>query len=162
MKFNLSIEGEKREFEVVSDGTDFEYKSGDLKRIFKIKKLWGNNILITDEKNRVFNVFVDKNGDGQVVFFKGKSFRIKDATSRKKGVGFDIEGEVVVKSPLPGQIKKIFKNVNDEVDKGESILVLEAMKMENEIKSPKKGKITKISVEENGSVDPQSELFTVE
>ena len=162
MRFCLSIDGEKREFDILDNDGEFELRSGEKRKTFTINKLWSRNILIKDENNKVYNVFVDKFEEGHCVFFKGRSFAIKDATSRKTGGGFDLEGEIVIKSPLPGQIKKVFKNVNDEVEEGESILVLEAMKMENEIKSPKKGIITKISVKEGGSVDPQAELFSVE
>ncbi len=162
MKFSLSIDGEKRDFDILDNDGEFEFRSGDKRKIYTINKLWSRNILIKDENNKVYNVFVDKFEDGHCVFFKGRSFAIKSATSRKTGGGFDMEGEVVVKSPLPGLIKKIFKNENDEVEEGESILVLEAMKMENEIKSPKKGIIKRISVEEGGSVDPKAELFSVE
>jgi len=162
MKFNLSIEGEKKEFEILDKDEEFEFRLGDKKKTYTIDKLWGRNILIKDDKNKVYNVFVEKIDEGHCVFFKGRSFTIKDATSRKKDGGFDVEGEITIKSPLPGQIKKVFKKVDDEVEEGESILVLEAMKMENEIKSPKKGVIKKIAVKEGGSVDPQTELFTVE
>ncbi len=162
MKFNLSIDGEKKEFEILDKDGKYEFKYKDNKKKYSIDKLWGRNILIKDENNKVYNVFVEKFEEGHCVFFKGRSFTIKDATSRKQGVGFDIEGEVTIKSPLPGQIKKVFKKVDDEVEEGESILVLEAMKMENEIKSPKKGVLKKISVKEGGSVDPQTDLFTVE
>jgi len=162
MKFNLSIDGEKREFEILDKDGEFEFRYEDKKKNYTIDKLWGRNILIKDEQNKVYNVFVEKFEEGHCVFFKGRSFTIKDATSRKQVAGFDIEGEVTIKSPLPGQIKKVFKKVDDEVEEGESILVLEAMKMENEIKSPKKGVLKKISVKEGGSVDPQTELFTIE
>ena len=162
MKFSLSIDGEKREFQILDQDGEFEFQLGGLKKKYRVDKLWSRNILIRDENNKVFNVFVDKHEDGHCVFFKGRSFTIKDATSRKTGGGFDMEGEVVIKSPLPGQIKKVFKKINDEVEEGESILVLEAMKMENEIKSPKKGTIKRLPVEEGGSVDPNTELFSVE
>lgn len=162
MRFSLSIDGEKKEFDILENDEEFEFKFGDKSKKYTINKLWSRNILIKDENNKVYNVFVDKFEDGHCVFFKGRSFAIKDATSRKTGGGFDLEGEIVIKSPLPGQIKKIFKSENDEVEEGESILVLEAMKMENEIKSPKKGVIKKISVKEGDSVDPKAELFIVE
>ncbi len=162
MKFNLSIDGEKKEFEIIDMDGDYEFRLGEKRKTYKIDKLWGRNILIKDDNNKVYNVFVEKFEEGHCVFFKGRSFTIKDATSRKMGGGFDIEGEITIKSPLPGQIKKVFKKVDDEVEEGESILVLEAMKMENEIKSPKKGVIKKIPVKEGGSVDPQTDLFTIE
>jgi len=162
MKFNLSINGEKREFEIIDKEGSFNFKLGEKSEVYTIDKLWSKNILIRDSNSKVYNVFIDKHEEGFCVFFKGKSFVIKDATSRKKGGGFDLEGEIVVKSPLPGQIKKVYKKVNNKVEEGESILVLEAMKMENEIKSPKKGVLKKLSIKEGDSVDPQSELFIIE
>ncbi len=162
MKFNLSIDGEKKEFDIIEKEGGFELESENRKKSFTINKLWGRNLLIKDENNKIYDVFVDKLEEGHCVFFKGRSFVIRNATSRKKSGGFDIEGEVVIKSPLPGQIKKVFKNINDEVEEGDSILVLEAMKMENEIKSPKKGIVTSISVKEGDSVDPKVILFSVE
>ncbi|MEN8154162.1 MAG: acetyl-CoA carboxylase biotin carboxyl carrier protein subunit [Acidobacteriota bacterium] len=162
MKFNLSLDGDKKEFEILDKDGEYEFRYEDKNKTYTIEKLWGRNILIKDDNNKVYNVFVEKFEEGHCVFFKGRSFTIKDATSRKHGGGFDIEGEITIKSPLPGQIKKVFKKVDDEVEEGESILVLEAMKMENEIKSPKKGVIKTLSVKEGGSVDPQAELFSVE
>lgn len=162
MKFSLSIDGEKREFDVSEyDGTA-EFRSGDTVRAFNIRRIFGRNMLIIDENNRVYDVFVDRFEDGHCVFFRGRSFKIKDATARKSGSGLNLDGEVTVKSPLPGQIKKVFKKLNEDVEAGESVLVLEAMKMENEIKSPKKGRIKELRVEEGKPVDPQAVLFIVE
>jgi len=162
MKFSFSIDGEKREIEIIDKEGEYEFRRGDIRKTYSIHKLWGRNILIKDENNKVYNVFVEKHEDGHCVFFKGRSFTVRDATSRKKGIGFDMEGKVTIRSPLPGQIRKVFKKAGDEVEAGDSILVLEAMKMENEIKSPKKGVIKSILVKESGSVDPNTELFTVE
>ncbi|MEN8153026.1 MAG: biotin/lipoyl-containing protein [Acidobacteriota bacterium] len=162
MRFNLDIDGKKKEIDINNNEETYEFTIGDNTSTYRVKKIWGRNFIIIDSENRVYDVFVDKSGEGHCVFFKGRSFKIKDGSVRKKRGGFDIEGEVLIKSPLPGQIKKILKNDGDEVENGEGIVVLEAMKMENEIKSPKKGKIKKIFVEENSSVEPQGKLFIVE
>lgn len=57
-----------------------------------------------------------------------------------------------LKAPLPGNIFKILKNVGDEVKKGETVMIMEAMKMENNIQSEKDGKIANIKVREGDSV----------
>ncbi len=162
MRFNLDIDGKKKEIDINNNEETYEFTMGDNKSIYRVKKIWSRNFIIIDENNRVYDVFVDKSGEGHCVFFKGKSFKIKSGTARKKSGGFDIEGEVLIKSPLPGQIKKVYKSDGDEVEDGEGVVVLEAMKMENVIKSPKKGRIKKIFVEENRSVEPQGKLFIVE
>ncbi|MEN8192014.1 MAG: biotin/lipoyl-containing protein [Bacteroidota bacterium] len=67
-----------------------------------------------------------------------------------------------IKAPMNGLIVKINKNVGDKVEKGESLIVLEAMKMENEIKSSTSG-IIKTSICEVGkSVDREELLFIIE
>ena len=57
-----------------------------------------------------------------------------------------------VKSPLPGIIVDIKVNVGDEVTKGQTIAILEAMKMENNIAAPADGKVTEIKVAKGDSV----------
>ena len=71
------------------------------------------------------------------------------------------EGQVIL-SPMPGNILKVAKKIGDKVLKNEPVLVLEAMKMENEIVSPTDGIITSILVANGQVVDVSDELFTVQ
>lgn len=57
-----------------------------------------------------------------------------------------------VKSPLPGIIIDVIVNVGDEVKKGQTVVMLEAMKMENTIQAPQNGKVTDIYVSKGDSV----------
>ena len=67
-----------------------------------------------------------------------------------------------VKSPLPGVILDIKCNVGDEVKKGQTIIILEAMKMENSINADKDGKITAINVSKGESVLEGTDLVIIE
>ena len=67
-----------------------------------------------------------------------------------------------VKSPLPGVILDIKVNVGDEVKKGQTIIILEAMKMENSINADKDGKITAINVSKGESVLEGTDLVIIE
>ena len=67
-----------------------------------------------------------------------------------------------VKSPLPGVILDIKVNVGDEVKKGQTIIILEAMKMENSINADKDGKVTAINVSEGESVLEGTDLVIIE
>ena len=67
-----------------------------------------------------------------------------------------------VKSPLPGVILDIKVNVGDTVKKGQTIIILEAMKMENNINADKDGKITAINVSKGDSVLEGNDLVTIE
>lgn len=71
-------------------------------------------------------------------------------------------GKSGVKSPLPGVILDIKINVGDTVKKGQTILILEAMKMENNINADKDGKITSINVNKGDSVLEGTDLVIIE
>ena len=71
--------------------------------------------------------------------------------SRKAAAGVG-EGPQKVAAPMPGKVVRILVQQGGEVDAGQGIMVVEAMKMQNEIKSPKKGVVQKIAVVEGGSV----------
>ena len=67
-----------------------------------------------------------------------------------------------VKAPMPGMVLKIVKQVGDEVVRGDSILILEAMKMENDLRAHISGKIKNINVREGMAVEKGYSLFTIE
>lgn len=71
-------------------------------------------------------------------------------------------GAGAVKSPLPGIIIDVLVNVGDEVTKGQTVVMLEAMKMENAINAPQAGKISSISINKGDSVLEGVTLLTIE
>ena len=70
-------------------------------------------------------------------------------------------GERVVKAPIGGGVVKVSVNVGDSVKKGQTLLVIEAMKLENEVVAPVAGKITGITVAVNTSINTGDTLFTM-
>lgn len=71
-------------------------------------------------------------------------------------------GKSAVKSPLPGVILDIKVNVGDTVKRGQTVLILEAMKMENNINADKDGKVTAINVKAGESVLEGTDLVVIE
>ena len=67
----------------------------------------------------------------------------------------------IVRAPMPGVILKLMRKSSDRVGADEPILVLEAMKMENEIKAPVAGTIAEIFVVEGDSVNTGDSLFRI-
>lgn len=70
-----------------------------------------------------------------------------------KPSGLNKVGAGALITQMPGKIVKIMKNVGDKVTKGETVLILEAMKMENEIKSGADGTVKSINVKEGQALD---------
>ncbi|MBE6272778.1 MAG: acetyl-CoA carboxylase biotin carboxyl carrier protein subunit [Bacteroides sp.] len=71
-------------------------------------------------------------------------------------------GKSGVKSPLPGVILDIKVKEGDEVKKGQTLIILEAMKMENSINADKDGKVTAINVSKGESVLEGTDLVIIE
>ena len=67
-----------------------------------------------------------------------------------------------IRAPLPGKVATIRCKVGDSVSAGETVLVLESMKMENAIMAPKSGRIREIPVVEGATVDVGEVLFVIE
>ena len=74
----------------------------------------------------------------------------------------DDHGPKRLTAPMPGKIVRVLVCQGDEVETGAGVLVVEAMKMQNEIKSPKKGTIQKILVSEGAAVNAGDVLAIVE
>jgi biotin carboxyl carrier protein len=62
---------------------------------------------------------------------------------------------------MPGRVVQVLAAVGDEVKEGQPILVLEAMKMQNEIKAPQAGRLTRVRFRAGDYVEAGSILFTV-
>ena len=69
-------------------------------------------------------------------------------------------GEAVT-APMPGNILKVNVNVGDAVKEGQCLVVLEAMKMENEIMAPKNGTVTQVVVSKGSTVDTGAPLVVI-
>jgi len=67
-----------------------------------------------------------------------------------------------VKAPMPGLILKVKKKEEDTIVQGDSVMILEAMKMENDLRAPSSGQIKKIHVKEGTAVEKGTILFTIE
>ena len=65
-------------------------------------------------------------------------------------------------APMPGKVVRFLVGENSLVEAGQGVVVVEAMKMQNEIKSPKKGVVLKLAVSEGAAVNAGDVLATVE
>jgi biotin carboxyl carrier protein len=107
--------------------------------------------------------------DGRVhVRVRGRVMRFEILDERRikmkeaQGFRFDIGGIVNIDSPMPGKVIKILKKEGDEVKEGDGVIVVEAMKMENELRTPKAGKVREIKVKEGDAVEAGARLAQIE
>jgi biotin carboxyl carrier protein len=114
-----------------------------------------------------YHVEFEENGDEVGVMVRGQVNRVDVADERRlrlrvAGAGFSVEGKQVITAPMPGKVVKVLVKVGDEVKEGQGLVVVEAMKMENELKSPKAGKVTELLAKEGTAVENNAKLVVVE
>ncbi|HYO58896.1 biotin/lipoyl-containing protein [Archangium sp.] len=114
-----------------------------------------------------YSVEFDENGDEVQVLVRGQVSRIDVADERRLrlragSAGFSVEGKQVISAPMPGKVVKVLVKVGDEVKEGQGLVVVEAMKMENELKSPKAGKVVELPAKEGTAVEINAKLVVVE
>jgi biotin carboxyl carrier protein len=71
-------------------------------------------------------------------------------------------GQEIIESPMPGNIWKILVKEGQEVKSGDVLLILEAMKMENEILAPRDGKVASITTSEGSAVNTGDKLVIMD
>ena len=74
--------------------------------------------------------------------------------ARNRGLGAEAEGSQHLRAPMPGKIVLLLVKAGDHVDVGQGIVVMEAMKMQNEIRSPKSGIVERLLVTQGQTVNP--------
>ena len=113
-----------------------------------------------------FDVELDNDGDVWTAVVEGKSFEIKipgaSSAPKKKRSGSRSKKSGVVSANMPGKVVTIEVSQGDSVEEGQVILILEAMKMQNEIQAAVSGIITSVNCEEGQSIEANIPLVVIE
>jgi biotin carboxyl carrier protein len=127
----------------------------------------GRTIYSVIEDGQQFEAMVDERGGAKLdVLVRGRLFHLEAVDERSRMLsevtGAAATGPETTLAEMPGKIVKVEVAVGDEVRLGQGVVIVEAMKMENEIASPMDGVVTEISVSAGDTVESGSPLFTVE
>jgi pyruvate carboxylase subunit B len=91
--------------------------------------------------------------------------QVQDERARRlekmRTTGLTVNGEAAVSSPMPGIIVAVSVAVGDVVEYGEKVVILESMKMENELRAPCSGVITHVHVTPGMSVEKDQVLVGI-
>ncbi len=154
----------------LSEGGTYECIVNGKTVIVKATKLQDHSGILLDLKDgRIPVIFRELDGNNVELNIEGSKLvlRIERATAwRSSSASIPprspaLGEEALVFAPMPGRVLSIMAKLGDRVKAGTPILVLEAMKMENEIASPIEGKLESLRVSENESVKRNQPLFSV-
>ena len=165
MKYTAIIEGERLEIELSANGAAvIEAEIAGRKYSVEAKAVTPG-VYWFNWNNRSLEIAVTQNGDGYVVSVGDRriSVEIVDAsTARRPAAQQGHDGAMEIRAPMPGKVVKVLVAEGSEVKQNQGILVMEAMKMQNEIKSPKNGVVKKLGVTEGAAVTSGDLLAIVE
>jgi biotin carboxyl carrier protein len=127
----------------------------------------GHNLhLIVD--GRSFDFRVEEEEGRLALTYVGKRYhcavldeRLADL-QRRAGMTDRPAGRTVVKAPMPGLVVRVLVEAGAQVEKGERILILEAMKMENDVKAPRAGRVSSLTVKAGEAVAGGKDLAVIE
>jgi biotin carboxyl carrier protein len=122
------------------------------------------SILVED---RSYLVYYAQDKDNRYFYIDGQQFIVKEPSeegveSFRLGEERTSEGTLLVKAPMPGKVIKVNVVEKDAVRKNQTLAIVEAMKMENEIKASVDGRIKKIHVSAGDLVDSEKPLIELE
>ena len=142
--YEITLNGHKKEVKVLGDG---------------------HNLFNFHLENRSYEVLSLVENSHVNILLKSGNFDLEIYNPREKALdeigGKSSGGTGTVKSNMPGKVISVLKKEGDLVESGEVILILEAMKMENEISSEASGKIEQIKVKKGDQVAAGTFLFKV-
>lgn len=165
MKYIATVEGKEFVVDVVDDKhitvngktyqIDFESVSGQ--PVYS---------LIADGKSHE-SYIARGDDDNWHVLLRGRLYPVVVEDEREKrlraaaGGGVAESGEFLLKAPMPGLVVTVPVEDGQEIKKGQVLLILESMKMQNELKSPRDGKVSRIKVKAGESVEQKQTLLSV-
>ena len=147
-----------REDEVTIDGTTYAVD---------IQGMNGDSLYSLIIDGRSYDVFIDEQDeDFLVVMWNGLfEVQVQDERTRRlaglrRGPVAPV-GEVLIKAPMPGVVAEVLVSEGQQVETGDIVVVLESMKMQNELKSPRAGVVHNIRVRTGDKVDQNQIMVTI-
>jgi biotin carboxyl carrier protein len=156
------------------DGKEFTLEIKDEKHILVNDKVLEIDFESVDGQP-VYSLLIDgKSHEGYVyadetnwqVLLRGRLYQATVEDEREKRLrattsGISEDGEFHLKAPMPGLIIAIPVSEGEMVQKGQVLIILESMKMQNELKSPREGKIHRIRVKPGDTVEQKQPILSV-
>ncbi len=131
------------------------------------EQLPGSGVVSLLLNQRSLEAVVEQRNGNWEVLIRGELYSVKVEDERAyrlaqaRGSLSDIDGDAMIKSPMPGIIIAVPVQEGDEVLKGDKVIILESMKMENELRAPCDGVVAVVKVEAGASVEKDQVLVII-
>lgn len=166
LKLELEIDGQVFDAEFNTANGNVQLRLGDQNHDAEISQP-EPGFFVVQVNNRVYRCALDKlpNGETEIIVNGVRvPVSVRDKKRLRTGAigGIGASGKVTLISPMPGKIVRVLLQPGDEVAANQGVLVVEAMKMQNEVQSPRAGTVAEIRVAEGQTVNAGETLAIVE
>ena len=166
MEFELEVDGESKMYKMHRlTENSFQLTAGERSYNATWKSIKENYVEL-DIDGDISDVYMAKNAQGKInVNLNGFHFQLNDPSSLPQMDFYESihqgDAENHLKSPMPGKLIKVMVNTGEEIKKGQTLLIVEAMKMENNILAPRNGQVEEIFTKEGDAVDSSKVLLSL-
>jgi len=166
-RYRATLDGIEHELEIAKlTALSYRVKLAGAEHELDVRRIGSTSFSIL-VRDRSFDLDVVRDGDELIVASRGGSIRVtlvdaRDANRVRTGGRSLAAGPAEVKAMMPGRIVNVLVGPGDEVMHDQGLIVVEAMKMENELKSPKAGKIVDVRVSPGQTVEKGDLLVIIE
>jgi biotin carboxyl carrier protein len=168
MRYLATIEGAEQELEIEALPTAgaFQVRLGEHEFEADLRQVGPSSFSII-VGTRAFDFDVVREGEEMVVSSRGGVTRLtlEDAARRLMRSARkprQVSGRVEMRAMMPGRVVSVLVQAGDQVEENQGVVVVEAMKMENELKSPKPGKVIEVKVVAGQTVEKGELLAVIE
>jgi len=167
MKYIVELNGERRTVSIEPTGTSYEAEAAEPAELSGVE---GSPVRMLKLGSRVYRVVADTRvGRGRyTLWVDGYRFEVEALDERKRSIR-DLSaanatppGPAPVLAPMPGLIVRVNVAPGDEVEAGQGVIVMEAMKMENELRATSSGKVKSVEVSAGTAVEKGALLVALE
>jgi len=165
MEFEFVVNGSRRTIALDKKDDVFIIRDGDQAQEADIRRISPCELLVRTGGHSEM-VTIARDGERRFISAGGRSFAVtepsRDAGRFAGGEDRSPEGIASIKAPMPGKVIKVNVAEGQEVRKNQSLVIVEAMKMENEIRSAADGVVKRIHVSAGELVDSEKTLIELE
>ena len=167
MRYVATLEGAEHEIDLEEIGADtYVLQIGENRYQADVRKVGPASFSIMIN-NRSFDFDVVRDGEETVVASRSGTTRLTVVDAARRAARSadkrrEVTGRANIKSAMPGRVINVLVAKGDEVKRDQGIIVVEAMKMENEVKSPKAGRVIEVKVVAGQTVEKGELMMVIE
>ncbi len=164
MKYITSIEGREFEIEILDE---HQILLNGKPYFVDFESVGGQPIYSLLIDGRSFETHVYPGEENYQVFVHGNFYPVLVEDEREKrlrstsGIKAAEASEIQIRAPMPGLVVTVPVEEGQAVGKGEVLVILESMKMQNELKAPRAGNVSRIRIKPGDSVEQKQTLLTI-